>query len=154
MLYIIGSDDAGEEVPEEDKYKYVDDLATLDAVDTRDKLTEYDYWQHVPSDIASGERYLAAELFKSQIINDQLAFWTVENKMKLNVIKSKYMIFSRSKENFSTRLTIDNQTLERAQVLVHLGRAAERWERWERVPSQFEILAAILADDLRTFVAK
>ena len=27
-------------------------------------------------------------------------------------------------------------------------------ERWERVPSQFEILAAILADDLRTFVAK
>ena len=34
------------------------------------------------------------------------------------------------------------------------SRAAERWERWERVPSQFEILAAILADDLRTFVAK
>ena len=34
------------------------------------------------------------------------------------------------------------------------ARAAERWERWERVPSQFEILAAILADDLRTFVAK
>ena len=31
-------------------------------------------------------------------------------------------------------------------------RAAERWERWERVPSQFEILAAIMADDLRTFV--
>ena len=35
-----------------------------------------------------------------------------------------------------------------------IGRAAERWERWERVPSQFEILAAILADDLHTFVAK
>ena len=35
-----------------------------------------------------------------------------------------------------------------------MSRAAERWERWERVPSQFEILAAILADDLRTFVAK
>ena len=34
------------------------------------------------------------------------------------------------------------------------SRAAERWERWERVPSQFEILAAILADDLRTFVEK
>ena len=34
------------------------------------------------------------------------------------------------------------------------SRAAERWERWERVPSKFEILAAILADDLRTFVAK
>ena len=39
------------------------------------------------------------------------------------------------------------------EVMV-VSRAAERWERWERVPSQFEILAAILADDLRTFVAK
>ena len=38
--------------------------------------------------------------------------------------------------------------------LAYAARAAERWERWERVPSQFEILAAILADDLRTFVAK
>ena len=31
-------------------------------------------------------------------------------------------------------------------------RAPQRWERWDRVPSQFEILAAILADDSRTFV--
>ena len=37
-----------------------------------------------------------------------------------------------------------------AGALVIEGRAAERWERWERVPSQFEILA----DDLHTFVAK
>ena len=34
LLYIIGSDDVAEEVPEEDKYKYVDDLACLDAVTT------------------------------------------------------------------------------------------------------------------------
>ena len=29
FLYIIGSDAAGEEVPEEDKFRYIDDLATL-----------------------------------------------------------------------------------------------------------------------------
>ena len=32
LLYIIGSDDLAHEVPEEDQYKYVDDLATLEAV--------------------------------------------------------------------------------------------------------------------------
>ena len=49
----------------------------------------------------------------------------------------------------------DEQTLKFMNLILALStRAAERWERWERVPSQFEILAAILADDLRTFVAK
>ena len=38
LLYIIGSDDAAEEVPEEDKFKYVDDLATLDSVKTKEQL--------------------------------------------------------------------------------------------------------------------
>ena len=35
LLYIIGSDDLAHEVPEEDQYKYVDDLATLKAVKTK-----------------------------------------------------------------------------------------------------------------------
>ena len=45
LLYIIGSDDVAEEVPEYDKYKFISDLTTLEAVYTKDKLFDYDYWE-------------------------------------------------------------------------------------------------------------
>ena len=47
--------------------------------------------------------------------------WTHENKMKLNPSKCKFMIFSRSKENFTTRLQIDNEFIERVPVMEILG---------------------------------
>ena len=83
LLYIIGSDDVSEEVPDEDKYKYIDDLAVLDAVKTSDKLVEYDLKQHVPSDIATHEKFLAPNTFKSQQTNDLVEAWTISNKMKI-----------------------------------------------------------------------
>ena len=63
LLYIIGSDDAAEEVDDENKFKYVDGLATLDAVNIKEHITQYDFWQHVPSDIATDEKYLPPETF-------------------------------------------------------------------------------------------
>ena len=110
-----------EEVPEDDKYKYIDDLAVLDAVKTSDKLIEYDVWQHVPSDIATNEKFLAPSTFKSQTTNDLIQTWTTSNKMKINESKSKYIVFSRAKEKFATILTINSKPLERVEEIIHLG---------------------------------
>ena len=41
--------------------------------------------------------------------------------MKLNELKSNYLVFSRSKEPFSTRLTMNSVTLERKSVTKILG---------------------------------
>ena len=84
MLYIIGSDDVSEEVPEDDKYKFIDDLAVLDKVKTSDKLIEYDVLKHMPSDIATNEKFLVPSTFKSQTTNDLIQTWTTSNKMKIN----------------------------------------------------------------------
>ena len=101
FLYIIGSDDAVEHVEEEDKFQYIDDVITLEEVNMENKLTNYDYWEHVPSDIATEERFLAPHAFNSQnIINN---IWTKENKAKLNVGKSKYMIFSKNKRTICNK---------------------------------------------------
>ena len=54
LLYIIASDDAAEEVPEDDKHKYVNDLTVLEALKTEGKLMEYNVKEHVPSDVATG----------------------------------------------------------------------------------------------------
>ena len=41
--------------------------------------------------------------------------------MKLNEVKSNYLVFSRSKEPFATRLTMNSVTLERKSVTKILG---------------------------------
>ena len=121
LLYIIGSDDVADDLPEDDKYKYIDDLTVLYAVKTCDKLVDYDVWQHVPSDITTGEKFLAPNTFKSQTTNNTIQTWTAQNKMEINESKSKYIVFSKSKEKFATRLTINDKNLERVDEILHLG---------------------------------
>ena len=93
---------------------------------------DFDFWQQVLSDVAIGEQFLAPDTLKSESINQQLALRTLSNNMKLNVDKSKYMIFTRSKESFSTCLTINNKPLDRAQEMVHLGVWITPGLTWQR----------------------
>ena len=48
LLYVIASDNTTEDVPEEDKSKYVDDLSDLKAVISEVKLIQYDVLKLVP----------------------------------------------------------------------------------------------------------
>ena len=52
---------------------------------------------------------MASTTFKSQQINDNIATWITLNKMKLNEDKSKNMVTPKSKERFSTRITINEE---------------------------------------------
>ena len=58
LLYIIASDDVAEEIPDQDKFQYVDDLSALEAVNVEEKLVDYDVIRHVPSDVAIGQPFL------------------------------------------------------------------------------------------------
>ena len=123
---------AGEDVPSEDKFKYIDDLATLEAVKIQNKLIHYEYLKHVPSDIPTEQGFLPADTFKSQHIIDDIVTWTTNNKMKLNVAKTKYMVLSRSHEEFSTRLTINQKPIERTHEMIHLGVWVTSDLTWEK----------------------
>ena len=136
LLYIIGSDDVAAEVEDENKFQYIDDLAVLEAVNIKGKLNEYDVFQHVPSDIATSERFLATSTFKTQTINDNIGAWTLANKMKINEDKSKYMVLSKSKEKFATRLTMNDKTLARTQEMIHLGVWLTEDMLWDKHISQ------------------
>jgi hypothetical protein len=121
ILYIIGSDDVAQEIKEEDKFKYVDDLSTAVALANKNNISEYDFIQHVASDIRVGQRFLAPSTFETQNINNSISLWTETNKMKLNEAKSNYMIVTNVKEDFATRLWLNTQLLERQDVICHLG---------------------------------
>ena len=96
-------------------------------------LIDYDSYGHVPSDIGTHQKFLPPEQFSMQSKLDEIARWTISNKMKLNSSKSNYMIFSRSQEEFATRLAINGQTIEQKEACKVLGvwisQDAGDWER-------------------------
>ena len=59
----------------------------------RNPLTNYDFTNHVASDIGIDEKYLPTESLQTQKNMDLLSIWTKENLMKLNEAKTKYLIF-------------------------------------------------------------
>ena len=73
------------------------------------------------SDIGIDQVYLPPDSFRTQDTLDRISAWTAQNLMKLNEEKSNYMIFSRTKENFATRITLNNVKLERLNVSKILG---------------------------------
>ena len=121
LLYIIASDDVAEEIPEEDKFKYIDDLSAVEAQYTYGMLVDYNVLKHVPSDVAIGQQFLPQSTFKTQTYNDAIFDWSERNMMVLNQEKSNYMVISKSADKFSTRLHINGAILERKEEICHLG---------------------------------
>ena len=119
--YLVQSNDNADNIPPEDRFKYIDDLSILQLICMSGLLIEYDFHEHVASDVGIDQKFLPAASYGIQGSLDQISTWTSENLMRLNAAKCNYMIFSRSKENFSTRLAINNTILERKHVNKILG---------------------------------
>ena len=121
-MYLAESNDNADMVKDEDGFKFIDDLSLLSLLCLAGLLTDYNVWQHIPSDIPVDEKYLPTNLNDAQSILNSVSNWTNENLMKLNTEKCNYMVFfSRSSESFSTRLQINGKNLERKSVSKLLG---------------------------------
>ena len=121
LEYMAQSNDNADIDPPKDRFKFIDDLSILQLICFSGLLLEYNFKEHVASDIGIGQLYLPASSYDTQPSLDYIAQWTKDNLMKLNVSKCNYMIFSRSKTNFATRLKIENQTLEKINATKILG---------------------------------
>jgi hypothetical protein len=115
------SNDNADIVDPDDRFKYIDDLSVLQLVLLSGLLVEYDFHQHVASDIVIDMQYLPATSYSTQDQLNSISDWTHNNLMKLNEAKSNYMIFRRTKESFATRLTVNDVLLERKSVTQLLG---------------------------------
>ena len=101
-LGLIGCDSQSNDntdfVSPEDKFKFVDDLSTLEKINVITiGLTSYNFKQHVASDVGVDQLFLPNENIQAQSHMDSISDWTDRNKMKLNEKKSKMMVF-----NFTT----------------------------------------------------
>ena len=132
LEYLVQSNDNADIVPEEDRFKYIDDLSVLQLICLSGLLVEYNFFEHVASDIGIDDQYLPAASYQTQDHLNFISNWTTENLMKLNEAKSNYMVFSRSKESFATRLKVNNINLDRLSVTKLLGVWISEDMSWSR----------------------
>ena len=119
--YTAQSNDNADIVPPQDRFKYIDDLSVLQLVLLSGLLVEYNFVEHVASDVGVDQMFLPASSYKCQDTINYISNWTKDNKMKLNEAKCSYMVFTRTKTDFATRLTVNNKYLERVNVTKILG---------------------------------
>ena len=129
--YSVQSNDNVDFLEEDEKYKYVDDLSILEFICLSGLLVEYDVHSHVPSDVGVDQLFLPSASFDTQSHLGRISSWTDENLMQLNEEKSSYMIFSRSIENFATRLTLNNIKLEQLHDVRLLGVIIQDDLKWD-----------------------
>ena len=122
---------AVEEINKLDRYKYFDDLNILEFLILSDQLTDYDVKYHVPSDVGIGQPFLSPSKFETQQHLNYISDWTRENLMLLNEKKSSYIVYSRAKSEFSTRLTLNGTVLERQSVIKILGLWIQEDLKWD-----------------------
>ena len=124
LEYLTQSNNNADCIDQSLRFKYVDDLTILELISlnlSSTGLASYNYKLQVPSDIGAGHFYLPASNFDTQTHIETIARWTEENKMQLNEKKSNYMLISRSHTDVSTRIKLNDQTLERIHATKLLG---------------------------------
>ena len=117
---------------EDDRYKYIDDLTLLQLVCLAGLLTDYNFTNHVASDVGIGQSFLPADNYPTQDHINFVANWSDEHLVKLNEEKCNYMVFTRSREDFCTRLTVKNCTLEKKSISKILGMWISEDLSWDR----------------------
>ena len=112
--YLSQSNKNTEFIPKDEKFKWIDDLTTLEVVNLLAiGLSTYNFKNHVASDVGIDQKFLSPENTQSQTYMNLISQWTDQMKMKLNKDKSKVMIFNFTRNHqFTTRIRINNELLD------------------------------------------
>ena len=100
-------------------------------------LTDYDFQQHVASDIGINDKFLNPEAFQTQQSLNKIAIWSEENLMRLNESKTNYIIFSRSKASIATRITVNQKLLEKKKYVKILGMWLQEDASWHKNTQEY-----------------
>ena len=134
--YLVQSNDNADSVDPDLRFKFVDDLTVLELVMMSGLLTEYNFKNHVASDIGIDEMYIPAKDLTTQDSLNQISEWTTENYMKINEDKTKYMIFTRSETEVATRLALNGKTIDRIEETKLVGVWLTTWLDWTKNTSE------------------
>ena len=114
LEYLSLSNNNADNVPEDERYKYVDDLTILEPIKLKTAgIASHNMKLNVASNIPTHNQFIPKENLKSQTYLTEINSWTEQNKMLLNPKKTKCMIFNFSRnKQFTTSLTIKDENVE------------------------------------------
>ena len=110
-------------VPEEDRFKFVDDLSTIEIINLLTiGLSSIYLKPHVPSDIPTHGQFVDSSKLKSEQYLNQINEWTERQKMIISEKKTKAMLFNfTNNHQFTTRLELKGQNIQIVDQMKILG---------------------------------
>ena len=127
--YLSQSNDSTDCVPERDRFRFVDDLSTLEVIDL---LTiGLSKRNHIPSDIPSHGQFINSENLKSQEYLQTINQWNEDHRMQISEKKTTAMIFNFTDEyQFTTRLNLNENNSEIVEQMKILGTVINNQLSW------------------------
>ena len=121
-------------VDEELRFKYFDDASVLEIVNLLSiGIASHNSKLQVPSHIPSHNQFIPAEYLKSQEYLANIHQWSEDQKMELNVEKSKTMIFNFTKNyKFTTNISHNGDDLEVIDETKLLGTIITNDLKWHK----------------------
>ena len=120
-------------VPEEDRFKFVDDLTTLEVINLLTVgLSSLNMKNHVPSDIPEHGQFVNSSNLKSQDYLNLINEWTENQKMIISKKKTKAMIINfTDNHQFTTRLQLKGENIEVVDKMKILGTIIDNKLSWD-----------------------
>ena len=136
--FLSQTNDNADCVPEEDRFKFVDDLTTLEVINLLTVgLSSFFMKNQVPSDIPSHGQFIAGDKLKSQEYLNQINEWTESHKMVISEQKTKALIFNFTDNyQFTTRLDLKGKNIELVDQMKILGTIVDNKLSWDANCSQ------------------
>ena len=132
--YLSQSNDNAQCVDEQDRFKFVDNLSFLEVIYLLNVgIASYNIHAPVPSNIPTHNQVIVGNNLNTQSQLNSINEWTNKQKMKLNVKKTKSMIFNFSKKNqFTTDLKVNDKSIEIVREAKLLGTVITDKLTWDR----------------------
>ena len=130
--FLSQTNDNADCVPAEDRFKFVDDLSTIEVINLLTiGLSSLYVKNHVPSDLPTHGQYLNNNYTKSQQYLNQINKWTEDHKMIISQKKTKAMIINHTDNyQFSTRLQLKRGNIEIVDKMKILGTIVTNQLTW------------------------
>ena len=131
--FLSQTNDNADCVPVEDRFKFVDDLSTLEIINLLTiGLSSLHMKNHIPADLPTHGQFIDAKNLKSQEYLNQINEWTNKQKMEISEKKTKAMIFNFTNNyQFTTRLQLKGSNVEIVDKMKILGTIVNNQLTWD-----------------------